>query len=202
MPIITFSIGTICGVLYLVFGAAPQVLVFQSSATGLDSIIRLLTAHFVHSDVPHLLWNLCGLLILGSLLERKAGKKIYLYLGLGVISVNVYVVYFSSLTAYCGLSGVLNTLLVGVLTYYYRDPAMRPYIVLTGIASIVKLLIETHADQALFTHSAWPSVPMAHVFGFMAGLLLVSGNAFIERRLNRPNYSKYASIHQPIEERS
>ena len=43
----------------------------------------------------------------------------------------------------------------------------------TGLGSnAAKITIEVVAGEALFTHTAWPSVPVVHAVGFMAGLLV------------------------------
>jgi hypothetical protein len=72
---------------------------------------------------------------------------------------------------YCGLSGILNSLLIVGLLQFWRD-WRHPLILLTGVGAAVKILVEINAGQALLTQTAWPSVPTAHAAGFLCGLVL------------------------------
>jgi hypothetical protein len=74
---------------------------------------------------------------------------------------------------YCGLSGILNSLLIFGLLYLWRD-MRHPLILLTMAGAITKIVLELGAGQALLTSTAWPSVPTAHAAGFLCGLVLAS----------------------------
>lgn len=69
-----------------------------------------------------------------------------------------------------GLSGLLNTLLVVVLIDVWSE-TRRPLVATIGVLLVAKLTLEIALNQALFTHTAWPSVPWADAAGFTGGLL-------------------------------
>jgi hypothetical protein len=43
-------------------------------------------------------------------------------------------------------------------------------VLLTAAGAVLKIVVEMHAGQALFTQTAWPSVPAAHAVGLLCGL--------------------------------
>ena len=79
-----------------------------------------------------------------------------------------------TLRYYCGLSGILNCLLIVGLLQQWRE-LRHPLILLTGVGAAVKILVETNSGQALLTHTAWPGVPVVHAAGFLCGLVFGCG---------------------------
>lgn len=76
------------------------------------------------------------------------------------------------LERYCGMSGVLNTLLLFAFAALWRV-ATAPVLVAVGTLSFAKILVEISAGQALLTNAAWESVPQAHLAGWLIGLVLI-----------------------------
>jgi membrane associated rhomboid family serine protease len=79
---------------------------------------------------------------------------------------------FSQLDYYCGLSGVLNTLLLAALWYEWRRTRSWLIIVIT-LGAVIKTLIEVSSGEALLTHIDWPPYAWSHVAGLIGGILLV-----------------------------
>ena len=175
VPVLSLWLAASSAILYIALGPASEYLVYQREAVQAGDLGRLVTAHFSHSDGEHLAWNLIALIILGGLLERREGvRQLILYMLAGIISVNLYIVGPSQLMEYCGLSGILNTLLAGVLASYYRVPVLRKLVSVTAAAAVLKIIIEVSGNHALLTQTAWPSVPHAHLWGFAGGLILAA----------------------------
>jgi len=125
----------------------------------------------VHSDGEHLAWNVAGLLVLGWLFEPSLGKRVLMVLLMGTVGVDLAVWYaLPEIERYCGLSGLLNSLLAAGLCLMWRETRALPVIV-AGAGAVAKIAVETLNAGALFTHSAWPSVPPVHAVGFAAGML-------------------------------
>ena len=64
------------GSVFLLFvfgGSAPEALVFDRQAILQGELWRLVTSHWVHSDVEHLTWNLVAFGLLGYMLEPCYG---------------------------------------------------------------------------------------------------------------------------------
>ncbi len=177
MPLITLSLTGLCLAITALFGFAPHSLVFLEQNIFDGELWRLVTAHFSHSDSAHLLWNTVALVMIGSLLEIRIGKSILGVYAIGIVSVNIYLFLETRLSAYCGLSGVLNTVLLALLSTLMLDRKTRWIAILTAIAALAKILVEINLGEALFTHTAWASVPVAHLVGFSGGFVWITLNA-------------------------
>jgi rhomboid family GlyGly-CTERM serine protease len=159
--------------LYLLFGPAPERLVFDRSAILQGEIWRVITGHWVHSDLEHAAWDITVFIMLGYLLVSSGQPQLYRCLLASMVIVSMYILLFMpGLELYCGLSGILNTMLVVVL----RDIWLRyrhPVIPLIAAASLVKILVESGLGKAIFTDTAWQSVPEVHLVGFVVGIIFV-----------------------------
>ncbi|MDH4183195.1 MAG: rhomboid family intramembrane serine protease [Nitrospinota bacterium] len=134
---------------------------------------RLLTGHFVHCGKAHILWNLPPFLFQGWLLERS-GPRAWLYgVGAGIVGVDLFLALWPSAPIiYCGLSGLLNAMLVMNVFYLWVETGYHP-LLLAALADFLKISAEIMNGGALFTNASWPSVPTAHAFGFVTASALV-----------------------------
>jgi hypothetical protein len=82
----------------------------------------------------------------------------------------------SDLRYYCGLSGVLNAVLVLGLLELWREQR-HPLLPMTLAGAALKILLEMQLGEALLTRTAWPSVPAAHAAGYVSGWLLYLAGA-------------------------
>lgn len=168
-PSLTLLI-TICIIaLYLAFGANPEALVWQQNTTD---VWRWLSGHFVHISTTHLVWNLVAFILLGSIIEQYRKRDLIAGLGIGIAAINLYLELGYSLSAYAGLSGVLNTLLVIALFHLCCSDTYRNAAMLTLVGSMLKIVIEMNSGRSLVAHLAWPPVPEAHLIGWLAGIAL------------------------------
>jgi len=150
--------------------------------------ITLLTSMFMHGGWMHLLGNMLFLWIFGDNLEQALGRIRYLafYLVTGVIASLAHVIstftfgdnpFIPSLGASGAISGVLGGYLLLFPRKQVRVIVMRmlttvPAIVAIGLWFVLQLI------QAFGVISAGPRASggvafMAHVGGFIAGLVLV-----------------------------
>jgi rhomboid family GlyGly-CTERM serine protease len=156
----------------LILGAAPEVWVFDRVAIAQGEWWRLATGHWVHSDLAHAGWDIAALLLLGALFEARLQWRLPLALLIGTIGVDAWLWWGDpTLHYYCGLSGILNSLLIVGLLQLWRD-LRHPLVLFTGVGAVVKIIVEINAGQALLTQTAWPSVPTVHAAGFLCGLVL------------------------------
>lgn len=161
---------------YLVLGAAPAAWVFDRTAVAEGEFWRLITGHWMHSDPMHGFWDIGALAFLGSMLEQRLQGKLVLALLIGNLGVNLWLWWGEpELRYYCGLSGILNTLLaVGLVNLWYD--LRHPLVLLIGLGAVAKIVLEISTGQALLTETTWASVPETHAAGFLSGLL---GSYFI-----------------------
>ena len=161
----------LCALLgYLYPGAAPEGWVFDRTAIAQGEWWRLITGHWVHSDGWHALWNITALGLIGALSERTLGRRLPISLLTGTITVDAWLWWGSTgLEYYCGLSGILNSLLAAALLRLWQR-SHHPLVALTGLTVLLKIALEISQGQALFTDTRWPSIPTAHAAGFLGGL--------------------------------
>mgnify|MGYP001821827145 CR=1 FL=1 len=171
LPWLSVTLAGLVVALYAAFGPAPEAWVYDRAAIAGGEWWRLISGHWVHSDGAHLGWNLAGLLALGWTVEMRGRRRLVAGLLAGTFGVDLMLwLGLPGLAAYCGLSGVLNSLLPLALVGLWQR-ATAPALVATGALSLLKITSEISAGQALFTHTAWASVPEAHLAGWLAGLI-------------------------------
>jgi rhomboid family GlyGly-CTERM serine protease len=171
LPWRTLLLTTLALVSYLCLGSAPETWVFDRTAIAQGEWWRLITGHWMHSDGTHALWNIGALTLLGALLEKRLQNTLLLALVIGTVGVDLWLWWGdSTLRYYCGLSGILNSLLAAGLVQLWKD-LRQPMVWLIGLGAIVKIVVEICAGQALLTQTAWPSVPEVHAAGFLSGLV-------------------------------
>lgn len=139
-----------------------------------------LTAHFLHTDLAHVGWNLFAFVCLGFLGESGRRLRYVLSIIVGIVAVDCWFAWNTTLRYYCGLSGVLNTVLLATL-YALRDSIAPRWLVAFAVLVAAKIGWEWHSGVALLTHTQWPPAVGAHVAGFVAGVLLVAAYAWADR---------------------
>jgi rhomboid family GlyGly-CTERM serine protease len=160
--------------LWLVAGPAPEAWVYDRTAIGGGEVWRLVTGHLVHSDAEHAFWDMAALALLGGLFEHRLGRSLVVSLGAGIVTIDAWLWWsLPKLALYCGLSGVINSLLAAGLWQLWRDHR-DPLVVLVAMAALAKIGFEIFSGQPLFTSTAWPSVPVVHGVGFATGLAVGS----------------------------
>lgn len=181
LPWLTLCLAGFTAWLFAAAGPAAPAWVFDRGAIAAGEGWRLVSAHWVHSDTAHLGWNLVALLILGGIVEYFDRRVLLGALLTGTLAVDAAIwALLPGMSHYCGLSGVLNTLLIGAVATIWRH-SRSPLPLVVGVLALVKILVEGTAGHALLTDTAWDSVPHAHLAGWIAGLWLVYGS-----RLHQP----------------
>lgn len=186
LPWLTLSLAGLAIGLYAVAGPAADAAVYDRAAVADGEWWRLLSGHWVHGDTGHLAWNLTALLLLGSIVESSRRWLLPLGLLAGSIGVDLWLwTGLPGIVRYCGLSGALNTLLILALwTTWKRSGHWLVWAI--GLGSLLKILVEMADGRALLTQTAWPSVPSAHLAGWLVGCLLVALNRW---RPARPGWA-------------
>lgn len=134
---------------------------------------RLVSGHFVHSDLQHLLWNSVAFLVLGGMLEKSGAWALPVTLLAGIGFVDLLLVSpFSEVAVYCGMSGFLNSLFVFCLWQHWRTYNNRVFPVIAA-AGLLKTFIEIVIQDSLLTEISWPPYPEAHLAGILGGAVLI-----------------------------
>ncbi len=172
LPWRTLLLTAVALALYLGAGAAPELWVYDRLAISQGEWWRLISGHWVHSDLQHAVWDIGALMVLGYLFESRLKHGLFLVLAVVTLSIDLWLWYSEpSLDFYCGLSGILNGLLALGLVRLWRD-VQHPLVLMTGLGAILKIVWEMAIGGALLTTTAWQSQPDLHGVGFICGLLL------------------------------
>lgn len=168
----TLVTATLAALLFLAAGPASDLLVYRHDTLATGQWWRLLSGHLVHADTSHLAWNVGALAVLGFLYEGVLGHRFWACLFTGAVFVDVWLLTWSGLPAYCGLSGVLNTLLVVGLACDWVRLRSR-LALLVGAGALIKIMMEMAAGTSLFTSITWSPAPGSHMAGFAAGVVFL-----------------------------
>jgi rhomboid family GlyGly-CTERM serine protease len=181
LPKLTLSLILLMTGLMLV----PQyhdLLYFEQNSVLSGSWWRLLSGHFIHTDWEHWFWNTAAFAVLGSYLEQKSSTLMVAGLLVGMVSVDILLLSdLTQISRYCGLSGVLNTLLVLALYRYWKQ-TRSGWVIVAGSICLAKLTLELLTGTSLLTHIAWPPFPPAHLAGTLAGVLLILSQKYQDDR--------------------
>ena len=166
-PTLTLALLTLIAAMHI-FIPVPSALYFAPAEIAAGQPWRLITGHLVHADWNHLAWNALGLAVLGWLIERRSRTLLWLCLLAGTACVNTLLM-FSSLDYYCGLSGVLNALLVVALWLEWRA-TRSGWVVAVALGCIIKVAIEISAGDSLISQISWPPYAWSHLAGMAGGI--------------------------------
>lgn len=174
LPRLTLVSACMASLVFVFNGPAGELLVFDRELITQGQWWRLLSGHWVHSDPQHLFWNLAGLSVLGFLFEPLLGaRRMLQVLVAGMLVVDLCLWFLlPGLLFYCGLSGILNTLLFAGLWLAWCN-GRHPVYLLVGSGALIKVVMEVFMQTAIFTDTLWPSLPLAHLGGFVAALVWV-----------------------------
>jgi membrane associated rhomboid family serine protease len=165
------------------YGFVPDYL-FRYHHPLSDNITRLFSSIFIHANIAHIAFNLLALAYLGGFAERSIGIPRYLLIYLA--------------------AGIAGALLHGVIASFILEQGSSVLIgasgAISGIMGITAALGDIRgyywlAIQILFAFvGSFASISiafMAHVGGFLAGLLLTKLLIEIERK-KRKGYWSYS----------
>ena len=181
VPWITAGLVAISIALFQIAGPAPELFVYDRHSIAAGELWRLFTGHWVHSDAGHATWNIAALALLGVLFERSLGWRLVAALAVGTVAIDAWMWWaMPQLERYCGLSGILNALLAAGLIQVWRE-TRDPLLPLVGIGAVLKIVVEAAAGAAVFTHTAWPAVPVVHAIGLAAGPVVLCARLGVRR---------------------
>ncbi len=178
-------VAVLITVLYFCPKTVQLTLEYNKLAIEAGQLWRLLTGHFLHSNLYHLLMNLCGLFVI-MLLHAPLKQRLAFAWQVLVISLatSLCLWFFAKdLTLYVGLSGVLHGILCFGAVLDIRQGFRSGILILLGVA--VKLAFEQYfgPDAELAAKLAAEVAIDAHLFGAICGVLL--GLALFSRTPHR-----------------
>lgn len=171
-PFLTVTLVVVLAGLHFI-PVDKTLLYFSATDIARGETWRVLSGHFIHTDAQHLFWNCLGLVVLGALIERRSRWMLCAALGLGVAAVSFLLLSpMSQLDYYCGLSGVLNTLLLVALWLEWIHTHSR-VLIAVACASLAKVIVEVSLGTSIVTHISWPPYAWSHVAGLAGGIVVI-----------------------------
>ena len=172
IPLLTIGLITILVGLYFL-GPDKSLLYFSTGDIAGGQTWRIVSGHLTHVDLKHLWWNCLGLAVIGTLIEQHSRRQWWIALIVGIASVSVLLLSaLSQLEFYCGLSGVLNTLLLVLIWLEWR--LTRSWLMIAiACGSIAKVVVEIYLGESLLTNISWPPYAWSHAAGLTGGLIVI-----------------------------
>jgi len=168
LPFVSVLLGMITSLVMLLPQSVHDTLYFDHTNIDAGNYLGLLSGHWVHADAEHLGWNVLALVILAGIIELRSRRVMFVSLLCGMFFVDLMLFSpFSNVQIYCGLSGILNTLLGIVLIYYWRETNSK-LIPIFGVLCVAKIVIELYSGSSMITNISWPPYALAHVAGLLA----------------------------------
>jgi rhomboid family GlyGly-CTERM serine protease len=168
IPVLTLLLSALACLLMCLPLTAHELLYFDYQRLLEGQWWKAVSGHWIHADASHLLWNVVALGVLAAIIERRSRALLLWSLAIGCVFVDILLFSpLSSLQRYCGLSGILNTLL-GVVLYLYWRETRSPLVLVTGLLCVGKIALEIVSGESVFTDISWPPFAMAHLAGLVA----------------------------------
>jgi rhomboid family GlyGly-CTERM serine protease len=172
--------AALSAVLFAVPGAAEALQYDRRQAGAGGEFWRLLTCHWTHWSLDHLLWNTATFAVLGLCCAARKGSASLSCLGISAVAIPLALhLGCPQLATYRGLSGLDSALFV-LLALHLLDEGRRErdgVRALTACAALglylAKTAFEYWSGAALFVSDAggMAPVPLAHAVGAAAGVI-------------------------------
>ncbi len=176
----------LCLIIFIIFlmqafiGGFTDYFILDASSV-LFNPYTLVTAIFLHSGLPHLMYNLLGLALFGSILEHIIGSKRFLILffiaGLAasIVSVPFYTRVLGASGAIFGVLGMLGILRPKLTVWVYSMPMpMAMALLVWAAGDMLGIVVPTGTAN------------IAHLAGLAVGIIagIYCRNDFAEKRVN------------------
>jgi rhomboid family GlyGly-CTERM serine protease len=145
---------------------------------------RLVTGHFTHWNMEHLIYDVAAFICLSALyLQSRPDQYRWLVFSSSALISLILLVGVAEMGHYRGLSGIDTALFGGLMVIrgkaMVRNGHRRRFICLCGLgaAAILKLAYEINFNTGLFVSNMGDDivvVPLAHLLGGLLGALMAS----------------------------
>lgn len=168
-------LAAIAPLLYFLPGAG-RALEYDRGAIAGGQLWRILTAHWTHSSLDHLAWDVLVFAVLGAVLASRNPRLFRWIVVVGPVAISGALLFLGpQWHSYRGLSGVDSALFVALCTVLWRELSGKERWLVAAAVLLFsgKIAIEATAGVALFATdlAGQDVVPLAHLSGGAVGLL-------------------------------
>jgi rhomboid family GlyGly-CTERM serine protease len=171
--IVMLSVVSVAVLAFIFEEQLINTMIFERSGIAKGEFWRLLTGHFFHSNLNHLLLNVGGLVLLWALHGQhyQTWQYIVFFIFSALFTSLSMFVFSPDITSYVGLSGVLHGIFIWGVIYDVRHKISGGYLLLTGV--IGKVIYEQiyGAEESIQSLIEAPVAVDAHMWGAISGLL-------------------------------
>lgn len=157
--------------------ALTSLFIYNREAILKGELWRLVTAHFVHFNDIHLLYNLAVFGLIGWIVEHRGYGYFRLLCLLMACSISAALIALKPDMAYFGgLSGIACGSVVYCSLLCLREPSpWRNMSMITLIFISVKISLETYSGESLLPYwgtQDFITIPLSHVAGSLTAVIL------------------------------
>jgi len=160
--------------------AVTQNFALIASEVEMGQVYRLVTSMFLHGDFFHILFNMWGLYLFGSLLEQKLGKRDFfiMYFLSGLTGSAIWMVTNWGTSIPCiGASGAVFGVIISTAMFFPNVQLMLifpPMPLKLKTFALVYILIEIYSELGSVTGSFMDNVAhVVHLGGALGGYLYI-----------------------------
>ncbi len=156
-----------------------HILQYDRAAIEGGQLWLIVTGHLSHWSLDNLVWDLLVFMVLGVMAERRSRRGFVFCLTFSVLVISSILWFWQQdMDCYRGLSG-LDSALFGFVAFLMireriqsREYRSAGFILVAGVAFLMKIVYETFMLQAVFSSSAglFVPVPLAHLSGGLIGI--------------------------------
>ena len=171
----------ILALLVFVSTTATEHLQYDRNATQMGEFWRLITSHWTHWSLDHLLWDVFAFAVLAGLCERAGRTRLLACIIASALSISLGVMVIRpDMPLYRGLSGIDSALFTLVALEMVKrslidgDRQRVSIVVACLVAFMLKVVFELLTGTTVFVDSAQSGMvplPLAHVIGAGVGFL-------------------------------
>ncbi|MDH4318525.1 MAG: rhombosortase [Desulfobulbaceae bacterium] len=178
LPVLSLSLGLISCLLFF-SSTLRQALEYDRAAVAGGEVWRIVTGHFIHWNLGHLLWNVAVFCLLGILSEFYDEKGYFLCLSVSTLMIPLVLWWLQpDLASYRGLSGLasglflLMALRVLIDNFCNRQWLPAAAALACTAAFFGKVIFETISGATVFaeTDGLYQPVPLVHFVGGLIGI--------------------------------
>ena len=174
-PFISLLLSAIAYGLMLLPQEVHDRLYFDTQILSQGHLWGLVSGHWIHADGQHFIWNVTALALLAGIIETRSRRLLLWSIVIGTVCVDLLLLSpASELQRYCGLSGLLNTLL-GVALYIYWRETRSQTVIVVGLFCVAKIALEMYSGHSIFTDISWPPFAAAHLAGILGVPVVIHG---------------------------
>jgi len=163
-----------CAIIIAIFGDAGRVwLSYDRPEIAAGELWRLLSGHFVHLGISHLIWDAAGFLLIWYLVGQSFGRMQWAIVSLvTIVGIDLGFWFLEpNLSWYVGLSGLSHGVLAAGIVGSLKSGRVDMWIL--GAALIAKLVYEALVGPlpGSAESSGGTVIVVAHIYGAVSGAI-------------------------------